>query len=315
MEKSLTMAAEAEELINMAPAFVRPMARKKIEKTSSIFTYFARKKANTDFVKELKRKFGEETAEQVLEAFDKINLPAPTGNNQYLNSNEGCLVFLNKYSLVVRVEPQTPEKNYYVRVNDSGCILQPLGSIDAGKAVIEICHGCNVEKDEASIDYIKELLKDEGLIFSDPQLENLGRMHTDNPKFPKGVLLILDRLAVSKMTKNVKIVKNSFSEEAKKEQEKISAPFRKAFREGLVDNSKMNKFWELCETYASEGKFIAGWNANSEFFDKIGHLSKTSRAEEVAKTYSRILTKFEKKKAKSQAKYEREKYLLCELKA
>lgn len=307
MEKSLQVSTEGEELIKMAPEFVRPMARKKIEKKSSIFTFYARKKSNTDFIKNLKRKFGEETAEQVLEAFDKLNLPAPTRSNQYLNSNEGCLVFLNKYSIVVRVEPQTPEKNFYVRVNDSGCILQPLASIDAGKAVVEICSGCNVEKDESSIKYIKELLLDEGLIFSDPQLENLGRMHTDNPKFPKGVLLILDRLAVSKIKKDAKIVKNPLIEDAKKEQERIFAPFRKTFREGLVDNSKMNKFWDLCESYASEGKFIAGWNDNSDFFDKIGFLSKTSRAEEVAESYARILTKFEKMQAKLQAK-SRSKY-------
>ena len=262
-------------------------------------------KSDTDFVKYIKWKFGEETAQQVLDAFDKINLPAPTRDTHYLASNEGCLVFLNKYGAVIRVEAQIPEKNYYARVNDSGCILQPLGSIDAGQAIIEICPGCTVEKDEASIEYLKELLKDEGLVFSDPQLENIGRLYTDNPKFPKGVLLIIDRLAVSKMTKDVKIVKNALIEEAKKEQERLSAPFCKAFKEGLVDNSKMNEFWELVESYAAEGKFIAGCNDKSEFFDEIGFFSKTSRAEEVAKSYSRILTKFEKKKAKSQAKFER----------
>jgi len=309
MENRLARATESEELINMAPVFSRPIARKKIEKPLSIFTYFAKKKADTDFVKELKLKFGEETAELVLEVFDKINLPAPTMGNQYLKSNEGCITFLNKYGVVVRVEPQNPEKNFYVRVNDSGCVLQPLASIDAGKAVVEICSGCNVEKDEASIKYIKELLLDEGLIFSDPQLENLGRMHTDNPEFPEGVLLVLDRLAVSKAKGDVEIVKNSLSEDAKKEQERIFAPFRKAFRDGLEDRSKMNRFWDLCEGYKAQGRFIAGWNDNSEFFDKIGYLSKTSRAEEVAKSYSRILSKFEKKQArlqtKSQTGYER----------
>ena len=264
-------------------------------------------KSDTNFVADLKRKFGEESARKVLEAFDKINLPPPTTGNQFLKSNEGSIVFVNKYGVVVRVEPQNPAKNYYVRVNDSGCILQPLGSIDAGKAVVEICPGCDVEKDEASIEYMKGLLKDEGLVFSDPQLENLGRLHTDNARHPKGVLLILDRLAVSKMKEDVKLVKNALSEEAKKEQERFTAPFRKAFNEGLTDRSKMNEFWALLEKHVAEGKIITGWNDNSDFFDKIEYLSKTSRAEEVARYYSHILTKFEKKKAKEQAKHEKKR--------
>lgn len=263
------------------------------------------KRPDTDFVHYINWKYGEETVQQVLETFDKINLPAPISGDQYLKSNEGCIAFVNKYGIVIRVESQIPEKNYYARVNDSGCILQPIASIGAGKAIIEICAGCYIEKDESSIEFLKELLKDEGLIFSDPQLENIGRLHSDNPKFPKGVLLIIDRLAVSKVTKGNKIVENGLIEDAKKEQERIFAPFSNAFREGLVDNSKMNTFWELVESYAAEGKFIAGWNDNSEFFDKIGFFSKTSRAEEVAKSYSHMITEFEKKKAKSQAKYER----------
>lgn len=254
-------------------------------------------KSDSDFAKFLKWKFDEETARLVLNAFDKLNLPAPIGGNHYLTSNEGCLVFLNKYASVIRIEVQIPEKNYYARVNDSGCILQPLGSIDAGQAIIEICPGCTVEKDKASIEYLKKLIKDEGLVFSDPQLENIGRLYSDNPKFPDGVLLIIDRLAVSKMTKNVNIVKNALIEEANKEQERLSAPFRKAFKEVLEDNSEMNTFWELIESYVAEGKFIAGWNDNSDFYDEIGFFSKTSRAEEVAESYSRILTKFEKEKA------------------
>ncbi|MDH3974048.1 MAG: hypothetical protein OEV42_07200 [Deltaproteobacteria bacterium] len=273
-----------------------------LKKITTIFTYRAEKKPATDFFKDLERKFGEETAQQILEGFEKINLPAPAGSHQYLNSNEGCLVFLNKYGLVIRVEPQIPEKNYYARVNNTGCILQPLVSLDAGKAILEICPACYVEKDEASIEFLKALLKDEGLVFSDPQLENVGRLYSDNPKFPGGILLIIDRLAVSRMTENANIVKNPFIEEAKKEQEKLAGPFCKAFNEGLLDNSKMDIFWELAESYTAEGRFMAGWNDNSEFFDKIGFFSKTSRAKEVAKTYSRLLEKFEKKKAKSQAK-------------
>jgi len=262
------------------------------EKIASLF------KSESDFLQDLKRKFGEDSAPLVLEAFDKINLPVPTKSNQYLKSNEGSLVFVNKYGVVVRVEPQNPAKNYYVRVNDSGCILQPIGSIDAGTAVIEICPGCNVEKDEDSIEFMKALLECEGLIFSDPQLENLGRLYTDSTRYPDGILVILDRLAVSTKKENINIVKNKVSEEAKKEQKRFTAPFRDAFKEGLADKSKMRRFWELLENYASQGKIKRGWNDNSDFFDKIDYLSKTSRAEEVAKYYSRILEKYEKKNAK-----------------
>ncbi|MDT8318518.1 MAG: hypothetical protein RQ824_11100 [bacterium] len=262
------------------------------------------KRPDTDFAKYIGWKFGEESARQVMDAFDRIKLPPPVRGGHYLKSNEGCIAFLNKYAVVVRVEPKTPEKNYYARVNDSGSILQPLGSIDAGKAVIELCAGCRVERDESLIEHLKELLKDEGLVFSDPQLENIGRLDSDSPDFPGGVLLIIDRLAVSKMTKDVKIVENALVEKAKKEQERIFAPFRRAFREGLADESKMNIFWDLMERYALEGKFIAGWNEESDFFDKVGFFSKTSRAEEVARSYSNMFSEFEKRRAESEARFE-----------
>ena len=295
MEKEITLARETVELNNIKPQSLGDLIRNKV---ASIFMGSAEDSSDTDFINYLLRKFGKESAQQVRDVFEKMNLPLPKEANQYLKSNEGCILFVNKYGVVVRIEPQTPEKDYYVRVNDSGCILQPLASIDAGKAVVEICPGGDVEKDEASIDYIKELLKDEGLHFSDDQLENLGRLHTDNEKYPKGILVILDRLAVSNMKGDVKIVTNKLGEEAKKEQERFTSPFRKAFKEGLADNSKMHKFWDLCESYVADGKIITGWNDNSDFFDKIEYLSKTSRAEEVAKYYAHTLKKFEKRNAK-----------------
>ena len=265
-----------------------------LKKISPIAKGFAGKKSASNFINYLKRIFDEETTEQVLEAFDKIKLPAPSKGNQYLKSNEGALVLLNKYAVVVRVEPKESADNFYVRVDDSGCILQPLGSLDAGKAVVEICPGCDIERDEASIEFMKEQLKDEGLAFVDDKLENQGRLHTDDKRYPEGLPVIFDRLAVSRIKKNVKLVKNPISEEAKKEQERFIAPFRKAFKQGLADGSKMSKFWVLVKSYADEGKFIRGWNDNSDFFDKIDYLSKTSMAEDVARHYSRKLEKFEK---------------------
>ena len=267
------------------------------EKISSLLTGLSTD-AESDFLHHLNRKFGEESAQKVLEVFDKLNLPAPTEGNQYLKSNEGCILFVNRYGVVIRVEPQMPESNFYVRVDDSGCILQPLGAIDAGTAVVEICPGCDVERDEASIDEMKEFLKDEGLRFTDDQLENLGRLHTDNTKYPKGILVILDRLAVSKMKGEVKLVENPISEEHKKELERFTEPFRKAFKEGYADKTKMPKFWKLLEKYVEDGIIKRGWNDNSDFFDKIEYLSKTSRAEEVAKYYCYSLTEYEKKKKK-----------------
>ena len=258
---------------------------------------------DTEFFRDLTKKFGEESALKVLDAFDKLNLPEPTLGNQFLKSNEGSLVFVNKYGVVIRIEPKRPAKDYYTRVDDSGCILQTLGSIDAGNAVIEICPGCDVEKDEASIEYMRELLKGEGLRFSDDQLENLGRLHTDNALHPKGVLVVLDRLAVSRMKGDVEAVKNPESEAIRIEQGRFMAPFRKAFEEGLADNSRMDAFWHLLERYVAEGKIIRGWNDNSDFFDNIEYLSKTSRAEEVARYYDHNrLVRYEKKREKLKAK-------------
>ena len=79
-------------------------------KIASIFTYFAKKKSDADFAKHLQRKFGEESAQRVMDTFDKINMSISTEGIQYLKSNEGCVDFKNKYDEVIHVEPHPPGK-------------------------------------------------------------------------------------------------------------------------------------------------------------------------------------------------------------
>ncbi|MCE9506994.1 MAG: hypothetical protein K8R48_01585 [Alphaproteobacteria bacterium] len=106
----------------------------------------------TAFCAFLTKKFDRATAVKVIESFKKMDLPPPQDEKEFLVGSDGCLVFLNKYGLVMRIETADLEDSKWGadRINDSGWILNPLATIDAGKAIVEICPGCHFEKETES---------------------------------------------------------------------------------------------------------------------------------------------------------------------
>ncbi|MCK5518718.1 MAG: hypothetical protein KAI61_04820, partial [Alphaproteobacteria bacterium] len=89
----------------------------------------------TDFVDYLLEKFGDKaTASAVLDAFEKMGIPAPESRDEFMDGAAGVLVFLNRYGLVIRIEHE-----YLGRINDSPWVLKPIASIDADEAIFEIC--------------------------------------------------------------------------------------------------------------------------------------------------------------------------------
>jgi hypothetical protein len=249
----------------------------------------------TAFLAYLRETFDQATAQKVVESFQKLDLPLPQDEKEFLMGTEGGLVFLNRYGMVIRIENANSPQSLFKadRINDSPWILQPLATIDAGKAVIELCPGCHFGNDDADVSYLYEALLKQGTAFWDYGLPNVGRLPFKTPQFPEGVPVVIDRLAVRKLSDSVKPVQQALMNvnddelrEAAEAQERLYAPLRLAFDEGWADSGKMPQFWSLCREGVQEGKLVAGWNEGAGF---RGGSFKTDAAIEAAKHYENRL--------------------------
>ena len=239
------------------------------------FNHTAEALPKTDFVDYLQKKFKDKaTTSAVLDAFEKMGQPAPEFSNEFKIGTEGVLVFLNQFGLVLRIEKEsdfiasrvTPE-----RINDSPWILKPIASIKVGNnAVFEICPGCFLEEDTKKTADLIDLLRKQNIDFWDVHFSNIGCIPVKTPRFPEGILVIIDRLAVTNLTKNITPVRLSLEEfeearEAWEAQEELYGPLRQAFDAAWTDTQKMEQFFGLCRRYENEEKLVAGWN-ESRFF-------------------------------------------------
>ncbi len=251
----------------------------------------ARELQKMTFAGYLQELFGKTSANNVLEVFDRLGLPAPRSGKEFLAGAEGGLVFLNQYGLVIRIEHSDPENGRFgwSRVDDSGWVLRPLAGIEAGHAYVEICPGCNLEQDARKIDYLKVRLEEQQIDFWDRWLVNIGRVPVCTEQFPEGMPVVIDRLAVCALTEGAKPAAEALAQEAQdaaEVQETLYAPLRTALeeawpdKEGPSDAKKMQAFWRLCAQYVGDGKMVAGWNQAEP-----GIYYKTDIVKNVAATY------------------------------
>ena len=243
----------------------------------------------TDFCAYLEEKFGHKTAVGVIESFQKMGLPPPQKKEEFLDGTEGGLVFLNKYGLVLRIEKtDTHADGYSVdRIDNSAWIVKPLATINAGAATIEIIPGTHLEKEEKTNKYMIDNLRKENISFFDSGIRNLGRLPIKTPSFPEGVPVVIDRLAVRKLSDSIKPVQQALTQEvleAVQAQETLYGPLKKAFENAGMEPQKMQQFFKLCEQNVKEGKLVAGWNEyqiKSAFIDD----EKSSTISNIAKKY------------------------------
>ncbi|MBA4152244.1 MAG: hypothetical protein C0509_06755 [Acinetobacter sp.] len=132
-------------------------------------------------------------------------------------------------------------------------MLQPLGTFDAGEAVVEICPACRFEDDKKNYHFVKAALKGEGINFWDTGLRNMGRLPVGNAQFPDGIPVVVDRRAVKMLADDVKPVKLGL-------QGKHFKPLRTAFNAAVRSRTQAPLFLQKCEEFVAEGKMVAGWN-------------------------------------------------------
>lgn len=253
-----------------------------IKRIFGIFTDVSR---DVSFERRLKRRFGHATAQSVLSAIEKLGLPMPT-DGEFVKGSEGPLILLNDYNLAIRIDPVANKGRTlgfnWDRINDSPFVLRPIGSVIVGKAVVEICAGAHQTADKNVECELQRQLKESGLYFWDSGLMNVGILPVKTPDFPNGIPVVIDRLAVRKLSRSANIISKAVQEASLKEEE-FYAPLRQAFLQAWPagaenpDASKMKAFWAICHDYARAGKLVAGWS---------GAESQNSSAKDAAKKYA-----------------------------
>jgi len=208
-----------------------------------------------------------ESAAQVCDILDKLDLPYPQESKSILETKEdsgelkrgaeGCLIFLEDYGCVVRIERNEPYLGGAERIEHSH-ILQPLISIPAGEVTIEVCPGTNCSDKWKDTDIIRTKLTRDGIKYWDYGERNTGLLPIKTPEFPNGYPIVIDRLAVSRLSENIPDIKEALETSPQTElYSPLKEKFLEAFESGKKD--KVKEVWDLCAEFKKQGKLVSGW--------------------------------------------------------
>jgi hypothetical protein len=259
----------------------------------NIFNKFTRTSA-TDFEQRLTTYFDVETCVRVQAMLSDLGLPLPDKKETFMTARKGALLFLEDYGVVIRIESKPTPHGNNARINNSDWVLQPLVSLPAGKALIEICPGCAPATTMEQAEFVNKQLKKEGINYADIQLVNTGLLPFKTPAFPDGIPVVIDRLAVNRFKHTLAPLKAHFSKTPP--QKSLYTPLKNAFHaawpEGQAhpDPEKMQNFWQFCTKNVTTGILVAGWKIPiGDIDDYNDHYEKKNKAVTVGKAYAKKL--------------------------
>ena len=228
-----------------------------------------------NFHQQMTYHFDAETADKIIQTLGDLNLPVPETHVEYFDASKGALLFLDDYACTIRIEESNAERardnaeRGYVmqgRRVDHPLVLETLGSIDAGKATIEIVPGIKTSQDEELSLELKDILADDGVDYWDDAAMNIGILPLKTVDFPEGVPVVLDRLSVDILSTRPKEIMRDFAE--KEFQSNLYAPAQNLFNDAVAAGKAENKtvapqkiqaFWDKCQEMKSEHKLFPGW--------------------------------------------------------
>lgn len=244
----------------------------------------------------------ESDIQAVCDTLEKMGLPVPETRSEVVSGAAGVLLFSNDHGVALRIEREIAEEdkgskdfftnaNGITRIDNSTWVLRPLATFQAGNVKIEICPGCHFESQESYVSGIAKELEKEGVNFWDRGARNIGLLPLKDEAFPRGFPVVIDRGAVSLLTKETTQVAALL--DADDPQEILYGDLKQAFREAWPegqkdpDTQKMQACWSMCRDYVAQGKLVAGWNEwenpKSRYEDKF---PKTSEAQRAAAKYT-----------------------------
>lgn len=216
----------------------------------------------------------DETVLAVRSCLHKLQLPVPAGIDEYAGGFEGVMLPLNDYGIFIRIEKSQEDikAKTFDRIDDSPYVLQPIVRIPAGKMMVELCPGVMPVSSPREVAHLKKALQQERIQFWDSHQANAGRLPVVTPGFPDGFPVVIDRLAVRRLSEGAGLAKllmgGLFSKHKMEDdvQARFYAPVRAAFASAwpqdadAPDAEKMKAFWQICADQKEQGKLLDGWN-------------------------------------------------------
>ncbi len=237
----------------------------------------------------LKNNFGYFDMKRISKSLINLDITKPTGLDDYLKGLEGCMIFMEEYGIIVKIENK--KALIGTRIVD-GDILQPLFSREYKNVVLEIFPGINLSglKEEDS-NTLWDKLIEKDIEFWDIGVRNIGSFPFNNNT------AVIDRLSVVDTEENRIVEESRFfsanrllkehrkkriEEYKKSEQYDFYQPLREKFEYHSKKNRSMDKIWENCRELRQEGKLISGWldlstiakETNEDHLTKIVEISK-----------------------------------------
>jgi len=227
----------------------------------------------TSFQRFLRGKFGRETTRATEAIFDRLGLPLPEKREEFYEGTEGALVFVEKYGVVLRIEHNVyRESDPSHRIDDNPWILQPLATLPAARyAVVELVPGCRVRDDREAVNYLWDRLLEKKIIFWDKDERNVVHLPVETQRFPNGIPVVGDRLAVRRREKHEGFrLKRHFTgisaarvkqmtHDAAAAQTMLYEPLRERFADAWSHAQHMPDFWRECIRQVNKGRLVSGW--------------------------------------------------------
>ena len=233
----------------------------------------------TPFKQALALKFNDAVAQKTEEFFQSMRLPTPEAYDEYLAATAGFIIFISMAGLVVRIENKIHDPNVINDRPDHPLVLQPLGSLDLGDAVLEVCPAIRLGAQHDDCEKINFQLIEDGLELDDHQAANLGYL----PDINGGErLVVIDRLAVVQVHRSCESVWNLLEKYGNPQ-----APFsslKKSFRRGQATGD-MFEFVRLAAAAKDRGLLVNGWEEENHLHDMRLAYNKTPEAKNAADHY------------------------------
>ena len=237
---------------------------------------------STEFTVELSNLFGYRSMTKIMSGLEKLDVLPPIKEDEFFHGCDGIMIFMEDYGVAVKIEKT--ESKFGSRVIHPNS-LQPLFQQAAGKAIIDVIPGINL--DRVGIEDVYNLwdeLNKDGVHFRDYARRNMGFIPFQTKEETQGIPATIDSLSVIDSALRTSLENVIFKRPLRKKhlelrkssylnspQEIFYRPLVKAFNESFADKRKMQETWQLCSRFKNEGKLIDGWN---EILEKDPELSK-----------------------------------------
>ena len=239
------------------------------------------------FYDALSYKFNDAVASRAHDFFNMLGLPAPEEFDEYLSATAGFLVFISMAGVVIRIEPKQYDQNVINDRIDHPLVIQPLGTIDLGEHVIEVCPATRLGAQHSDCENIDFLLQEDGYALDDHQAANLGYLTNERGE---NTIVIIDRLAAVQLYEAC----DSTSELLEKygNPQAQFASLKKSFRLGAA-HGDLRSFARDAVLATDRGLLIPGWDEDSHLHDLSKVYNKTPEAKLKAANYTtRIVNQF-----------------------